>query len=61
MSDTRKIIILVGIIPPYTCDDEYSDKMLEYYILKAKDSMPDLKWEIQEIHDNKVEKLDKYQ
>ena len=44
--DKRKIMMMVGIIPPHFCTDENSKQMKEYYLLKAKDSLPDLQWEI---------------
>jgi len=53
MEEKRKILLLVGMIPPYTCEDGFSEKMQEFYLLKAKDSLPDLKWEIKELTDNK--------
>ena len=46
--ESKKILLLVGIIPPYTCEDSISEQMLEFYLLKAKDALPDLKWEIKE-------------
>ena len=49
MEEKKKVLLLVGIIPPYTCKDEFSKEMKEYYLLKAKDSLPDLKWEIKEL------------
>jgi hypothetical protein len=48
LPEKMKILILVGIIPPYTCEDSFSHQMLEFYLLKAKDALPDLKWEIRE-------------
>ena len=52
MSESKKIMILMGIIKPYTCEDKYSEKMKEYYLLQAKDSMPDFEWEIKEINES---------
>jgi len=46
MTEKKKILLLVGIIPPHTCKDEFTIKMQEYYLLKAKDAIPDLEWEI---------------
>jgi hypothetical protein len=47
--DKKKMLFLVGFIPPYTCSDEYSDQMREFYLLKSKDALPDLKWELKEL------------
>ena len=43
-----KILVLMGIIPPYECEAEYSQIMLENYLLKAKITLPDLEWDIKE-------------
>ena len=42
----KKILLLVGIIPPFECKEEYLEQMKEYYVLKAKDALPDLDWSL---------------
>ena len=53
-----KILLLVGIIPPFTCKDSFSKQMLEYYLLKAKDSLPDLEWQIKEIEEENKDEME---
>ena len=58
-NEQRKVLLLVGIIPPYTCEDSYSAQMLEFYLFKAKDALPDLKWEIKEFKESRLDELEK--
>ncbi len=56
MEEKKKVLMLVGVIPPFTCEDKYLKQMEEYYLLKAKVSLPDLKWTLKvlkEIQENK--------
>ncbi len=55
--EKKKVLLLVGIIPPYTCKDSFSEQMLEFYLLKAKDALPDLNWEIKELTKQEILKL----